>query len=65
MQIELTQMSTTLLSIGGIFLVGFAADLAGRYTPLPRVTLLLLCGLLFGPAWHGGWHCWQRNGFLN
>jgi Kef-type K+ transport system membrane component KefB len=50
MQIELTQMSTTLLSIGGIFLVGFAADLAGRYTPLPRVTLLLLCGLLFGPA---------------
>jgi len=50
MQIELTQMSITLLSIGGIFLVGFAADLAGRYTPLPRVTLLLLCGLLFGPA---------------
>jgi len=50
MQIELTQMSSTLLSIGGIFLLGFAADLAGRYTPLPRVTLLLLCGLLFGPA---------------
>jgi NhaP-type Na+/H+ or K+/H+ antiporter len=50
MQIEITQMSSTLLSIGGIFLLGFAADLAGRYTPLPRVTLLLLCGLLFGPA---------------
>jgi len=50
MQIEITQMSSTLLSVGGIFLLGFAADLAGRYTPLPRVTLLLLCGLLFGPA---------------
>jgi Kef-type K+ transport system membrane component KefB len=50
MQIEMTQMSSTLLSMGGIFLLGFAADLAGRYTPLPRVTLLLLCGLLFGPA---------------
>lgn len=50
MQIEITQMSSTLLSIGGIFLLGFAADLAGRYTPMPRVTLLLLSGLLFGPA---------------
>ncbi|MEE4364848.1 MAG: cation:proton antiporter [Desulfotignum sp.] len=50
MQIEITQMSRTLLSMGGIFLLGFIADLVGRYTPLPRVTLLLLCGLLFGPA---------------
>ena len=50
MTIEMTQISSTLLSLGGIFLLGFVADLVGRYTPLPRVTLLLLCGLFFGPA---------------
>lgn len=38
-----------LLTIGGIFLVGLFADLIGRRTPLPRVTLLLLAGLLVGP----------------
>jgi hypothetical protein len=31
-----------LLTIGGIFLIGLFADLLGRRTPLPRVTLLLL-----------------------
>ncbi len=38
-----------LLTIGGIFLIGLFADLLGRRTPLPRVTLLLLAGLLVGP----------------
>ncbi len=38
-----------LLTIGGIFLIGLFADLIGRRTPLPRVTLLLLAGLLVGP----------------
>lgn len=30
--------------------MGLAADLAGRRTPIPRVTLLILCGLAVGPA---------------
>ena len=38
-----------LLTIGGIFLIGLFADLLGRHTPLPRVTLLLLAGLFVGP----------------
>lgn len=33
-----------------MFLIGLAADLLGRYTILPRVTLLLLGGLAVGPA---------------
>lgn len=39
-----------LLTIGLLFLLGFVADPAGRFTPLPRVTLLLLSGLLIGPS---------------
>ena len=44
---ELTQ---TLLALGIIFMLGLAADLLGRRTPLPRVTTLLLCGILVGPS---------------
>lgn len=36
--------------IGGLFLLGLIADLVGRNTFLPRVTLLLLCGVAIGPA---------------
>ena len=39
-----------LITFGGLFLIGLLADLAGRHTPLPRVTLLLLAGFLIGPA---------------
>jgi Kef-type K+ transport system membrane component KefB len=39
--------SITLL-LGILFLIGLAADLLGRYTFLPRVTLLMLCGLAIG-----------------
>ncbi|MGI9305191.1 MAG: cation:proton antiporter [Gammaproteobacteria bacterium] len=39
-----------LLTLGMLFLLGLAADLVGRNTPLPRVTLLLLAGLLIGPS---------------
>ncbi|MBN2644054.1 MAG: cation:proton antiporter [Desulfuromonadaceae bacterium] len=39
-----------LLNIGAIFLLGIATDYLGRRTPLPRVTLLLLFGLLIGPS---------------
>ncbi|MFW6093144.1 MAG: cation:proton antiporter [Pseudomonadota bacterium] len=40
----------TLLILGGIFLLGLVADVAGRLTPLPRVTLLLLSGVAIGPT---------------
>jgi Kef-type K+ transport system membrane component KefB len=37
------------LVLGSMFLVGLVADLIGRYTFLPRITLLLLSGLAIGP----------------
>lgn len=39
----------TLLILGILFLVGLLADVAGKLTPLPRVTLLLLSGIVIGP----------------
>jgi Kef-type K+ transport system membrane component KefB len=39
-----------LLLLGALFLVGLLADLIGRYTILPRVSVLLLSGLLIGPG---------------
>ncbi|MCK5912244.1 MAG: cation:proton antiporter [Desulfuromusa sp.] len=39
-----------LVTFGGLFLLGLIADLVGRHTPLPRVTLLLLSGFLIGPS---------------
>jgi Kef-type K+ transport system membrane component KefB len=42
--------TTVLLTFGGLFLVGLIADIAGKHTPLPRVTLLLLAGFVIGPA---------------
>ena len=39
-----------LLILGILFFLGLAADLLGRHTPVPRVTLLILCGLAVGPA---------------
>jgi Kef-type K+ transport system membrane component KefB len=48
---EIEEMHTiTLLTLGGMFLLGLIADLVGRRTPLPRVSLLLLTGLLIGPS---------------
>ena len=38
-----------LLILGFFFLVGLAADLIGRSTAIPRVTLLILSGLAIGP----------------
>ena len=50
MMSEIAEIPTILLALGGMFLLGLVADLAGRHTPFPRVTLLLLAGLLTGPA---------------
>ena len=38
------------MTLGLMFLLGLAADLLGRRTSLPRVTLLVLCGLVFGDS---------------
>jgi Kef-type K+ transport system membrane component KefB len=43
------QLHSTLLSIGTLFLVGLIADMLGRQTHIPRVTLLMLVGVLIGP----------------
>ncbi len=36
--------------LGAIFLAGLVTDLVGRHTPLPRVSLLILVGILIGPS---------------
>lgn len=38
-----------LITLGGLFLLGLLTDLLGRYTPLPRVTLLIIAGFFIGP----------------
>lgn len=39
-----------LLTLGGILLLGLATDVLGQRTLLPRVTLMLLFGMLIGPG---------------
>lgn len=39
-----------LIALGALFVVGLIADAVGRHTLLPRVTLLILVGVLVGPA---------------
>jgi len=41
-------LPTLLIALGALFLVGLAADTIGRRTRLPRVTLLLACGIAVG-----------------
>ncbi len=43
-------LSGGLIALGVLFLLGLLADEAGRRTRLPRVTLLLACGLAVGNA---------------
>ncbi len=40
----------TLLTLGGLLLVGLATDEIGRRTRLPRVTLLIVFGVIAGPS---------------
>lgn len=44
------EIAVILITFGGLFLIGLLADLIGRRTFLPRVTLLLLAGFLTGPS---------------
>jgi Kef-type K+ transport system membrane component KefB len=47
------QTAMTLILLGGIFLLGLLTDAIGRHTRLPRVTLLLIFGVLMGPEVFG------------
>ncbi|PLA75369.1 hypothetical protein CYQ88_02025 [Hydrogenovibrio sp. SC-1] len=47
---ESIHLAPILLTFGGLFLIGLVADLLGRHTPLPRVTLLIFTGFLIGPS---------------
>jgi Kef-type K+ transport system membrane component KefB len=44
------QTAQILLTLGGILLLGLATDILGQRTFLPRVTLMLLFGMLIGPG---------------
>lgn len=44
------EIHVTLITLGGLFVIGLAADELGRRTRLPRVTLLILLGVLAGPV---------------
>lgn len=50
---EANTVALILLTFGGLFLIGLIADLVGRHTPLPRVTLLILTGFIIGPSMLG------------
>lgn len=43
-------LSVVLITLGVLFLVGLVADQLGRSVHVPRVTLLLLCGIVVGGA---------------
>lgn len=44
------ELHLALIVLGGLFVIGLVADQVGRRTRLPRVTLLILCGVLAGPV---------------
>ncbi len=41
--------SSILITIGGLLLLGLVADVIGKRSPLPRVTLLVILGYVIGP----------------
>jgi NhaP-type Na+/H+ or K+/H+ antiporter len=44
------EIAPTLIIFGSLLVLGLLADLVGRHTRLPRVTLLLLSGFAVGPS---------------
>ncbi|SDU13992.1 cation:proton antiporter [Halopseudomonas salegens] len=46
----MTDLTSGLVLLGFIFLVGLAAESLGRHTPIPRVTLLIIAGVALGPS---------------
>ena len=47
---EMSDTAQILITFGGLFIIGLIADLIGRHTPLPRVTLLIVTGFIIGPS---------------
>jgi Kef-type K+ transport system membrane component KefB len=47
------QTASTLITLGGLLLIGLTTEWLGRRTPLPRVSLLLFFGFLFGRSMLG------------
>lgn len=44
------ELPLLLITFGGLLLLSLAVDAAGRLTKLPRITLLVLLGLVIGPS---------------
>ena len=49
----MTELTEMIFLLGVVFMVGLAAEVVGRRTPLPRVTLLIIAGVAFGPSMLG------------
>jgi Kef-type K+ transport system membrane component KefB len=45
----MSEIAILLITLGAVFLLGVVADLIGKKTIIPRVSLLILLGLLLGP----------------
>ncbi len=45
----MNEQNIVIFTLGSLFMLGLVADITGRFTFLPRVTILLLCGVLVGP----------------
>ncbi len=46
----MSAVAPVLITLGSLFLVGLLADLIGRHTVLPRITVLLMAGIAIGPS---------------
>jgi len=45
----MSEIAILLITLGAVFLLGVVADLLGKKTIIPRVSLLILLGLILGP----------------
>ncbi len=51
--VAMANVTEMIFLLGLVLMVGLAAELLGRRTPLPRVTLLIIAGVAFGPSLTG------------